>query len=148
LIVILFHFPFTFYPKQISFIIPQNVFMERQNIAIPRNPRYNNKTTMSKETIMLQSDPGFVTLTEEELESLFGKTLKVRGVKVVTQDEHRGRLEACGACPALTGQSVCGHCGCNVDLKAKLIASTCPHPDGPRWTPLTGHTKRDRPLSQ
>lgn len=43
------------------------------------------------------------------------------------------RLAICSACPSLTADHTCLHCGCFVQFRASLPDKFCPHPAGDRW---------------
>jgi hypothetical protein len=74
-----------------------------------------------------------VKISPEEIAALFNQNLRIKAVKVVTEEEYADRIETCLACPALQYGSTCQYCGCLVHLKAKLRASKCPFPYAPKW---------------
>lgn len=73
-----------------------------------------------------------VHLTPEEIERMFG-TLSMKQVKTVTEDVYQRRLSECRACEALLYGTTCRHCGCVVQVKAKLMGARCPFPYQPKW---------------
>ncbi|HZG84553.1 DUF6171 family protein [Paenibacillus sp.] len=56
-----------------------------------------------------------------------------KGFGLVDDYTYAGRLAACRACPALEYDTTCMHCGCLVEIRAKLGNKDCPHPGGSRW---------------
>jgi hypothetical protein len=85
-----------------------------------------------------------VKISPEEIAALFNQNMRVKSVKVVTEDEYAERIETCLACPALQNGSTCQYCGCLVHLKAKLRASKCPYPYAPKW-PMIGSLETKLP---
>jgi hypothetical protein len=74
-----------------------------------------------------------VRLSPDEIKKLFGETLRVRDIKTVTEEEHQRRLAICKECASLQYGTTCSHCGCIVEIRAKLAASHCPYPFNPKW---------------
>ena len=74
-----------------------------------------------------------VHLTQEEIDMLFGKMSKVRNIKTVSEDEYEKRMNICKSCDSLMYETTCRHCGCIVQIKAKLQNATCPYPFNPKW---------------
>lgn len=46
----------------------------------------------------------------------------------VTDDVYEQRLASCAACPSLQYGTTCAHCGCIVQVRAKLKDKGCPAP--------------------
>ncbi|MGF9701040.1 MULTISPECIES: DUF6171 family protein [Paenibacillus] len=57
-----------------------------------------------------------------------------RSRPVVPDEEYAQRLSSCADCPALQYGTTCRYCGCLVQVRAKLVESTCPFPYESRWT--------------
>ncbi|NLE23847.1 MAG: hypothetical protein GX625_00665 [Clostridiaceae bacterium] len=74
-----------------------------------------------------------VHLSQEEIDTLFGKTMKVKNIKTVNEDEYKKRIDICMSCESLLYDTTCRYCGCIVQIKAKLQNSTCPYPYEPKW---------------
>lgn len=74
-----------------------------------------------------------VRLSPEEIRKLFGDTLRVKDIKVVSEEEYQKRLVHCQTCTSLQYGTTCKHCGCLVEIRAKLAASKCPYPYAPKW---------------
>ncbi|WP_091002034.1 DUF6171 family protein [Paenibacillus sp. OK003] len=60
--------------------------------------------------------------------------LASRSRPVVDDAEYERRLSTCYNCPGLQYGTTCRYCGCLVQVRAKLVESTCPFPYEPRWT--------------
>ncbi len=85
-----------------------------------------------------------VRISPEEIAALFNQSMRVKHVKVVTEEEYANRIEICQACPALQYGTTCQHCGCLVQLKAKLRVSKCPFPYAPKWPLLNASIETKR----
>jgi hypothetical protein len=57
-----------------------------------------------------------------------------KGFDFVGGAEYDRRLGECRACAALAYGTTCMHCGCLVEVRAKLREKDCPHPGGSRWS--------------
>lgn len=100
----------------------------------------------------LDHGPNMTTIAKNGVNAFWG-WMKA-GFGVVAPAQFQARLAACEKCPfyrattkgviyqlaaKVTGDSpVCGHCGCTILKKAKLVSSACPveHPEQPgltRW---------------
>ncbi|WP_413406618.1 DUF6171 family protein [Paenibacillus amylolyticus] len=56
-----------------------------------------------------------------------------RSRETVQDEEYERRLSICFACPGLQYGTTCRHCGCLVQVRAKLSESTCPFPYESQW---------------
>ncbi|GGH72269.1 hypothetical protein GCM10008014_58460 [Paenibacillus silvae] len=56
-----------------------------------------------------------------------------RSRTTVGDEEYERRLAICLACPDLQYGTTCRHCGCLVQVRAKLAESTCPYPYASQW---------------
>ncbi|WP_223199821.1 DUF6171 family protein [Paenibacillus sp. 37] len=56
-----------------------------------------------------------------------------RSRPTVQDEEYERRLSICSACPGLQYGTTCRHCGCLVQVRAKLSESTCPFPYESQW---------------
>ncbi|MFB5265908.1 DUF6171 family protein [Paenibacillus enshidis] len=74
-----------------------------------------------------------VHISEEEVRQLFGSVARIRSLNLATEEEYGRRMQACRACEAFQFGTTCRWCGCLMEIKAKLQASTCPSPAGSRW---------------
>jgi hypothetical protein len=74
-----------------------------------------------------------VRMSPDEIKKLFGETLKIKNVKTVTEEEYQRRLALCKTCASLQYGTTCLHCGCIVEIRAKLAAFHCPYPYDPKW---------------
>ncbi|MCZ8511846.1 DUF6171 family protein [Paenibacillus filicis] len=52
----------------------------------------------------------------------------------VTEQVYELRLQSCASCPRLSDGTSCSVCGCIVQIRARLKAKECPHPNGSRWS--------------
>jgi len=74
-----------------------------------------------------------VRLKEGELERIVAEYFRDRAPPdLASSDEAERRLALCGTCPDLMYGSTCRHCGCLVEVRARLAAYACPAPEK-RW---------------
>ena len=73
-----------------------------------------------------------VRVPRSQIDRLLG-SMAGKGFGLVDDYTYAGRLAACRACPALEYDTTCMHCGCLVEIRAKLGNKDCPHPGGSRW---------------
>ena len=74
-----------------------------------------------------------VHLSQEEIDILFGKAIRVKNVKTANEEEYAKRINICMNCESLMYNTTCRHCGCIIQIKAKLEHSACPYPYQPKW---------------
>jgi hypothetical protein len=72
-------------------------------------------------------------LTKASVAKLLADYLREHDEPVADDATYSGRLAACKACSDLAGGYTCKHCGCLVQIRAKLAAKSCPSPDGAKW---------------
>jgi hypothetical protein len=73
-----------------------------------------------------------VRLAPGEVERIIAEYFRGRTPELVPADEAGLRLAICASCPDLLYGSTCRHCGCLVELRARLAGKACPAP-APRW---------------
>ena len=73
-----------------------------------------------------------VRISEEEIEKIFS-SMKVKKVKLTSKKEYINRLNICQNCQFLDYNTTCRHCGCIVQIKAKIAKASCPAPENPKW---------------
>jgi hypothetical protein len=73
-----------------------------------------------------------VRMSEGELERVVAEYFRGRAPELVGAEEQERRLALCGACPDLQYGSTCRHCGCLVEVRARLTGYAFPAPL-PRW---------------
>lgn len=74
-----------------------------------------------------------VHVTTEDIAKLFGETLKVRNLKLTTEEEYDRRISICKGCEDYQFGTTCRWCGCLMAIKTKLTAARCPAPQGSKW---------------
>jgi hypothetical protein len=74
-----------------------------------------------------------VHLSSEEIAHLFGDTLRIRNVKLTTEEEYDRRMSICQSCDAYQFGTTCRWCGCLMPVKGKLAAARCPAPQRSKW---------------
>ncbi|GLX66226.1 DUF6171 family protein [Paenibacillus glycanilyticus] len=66
-----------------------------------------------------------VRVTDEQIQRLLSK---LKPEVCVSDALYAKRLDACGSCASLSYGTTCMHCGCLVQVRAKLKDKGCPHP--------------------
>lgn len=74
-----------------------------------------------------------VRLAPDSIRRLLGEYLAERPQPTVGETVVAARLRICRTCPDLLYDTTCKHCGCLVEIRARLAAACCPHPGRPRW---------------
>ncbi|MCH5213444.1 MAG: hypothetical protein J1G06_10560 [Oscillospiraceae bacterium] len=72
-------------------------------------------------------------LSEEDIQKMVNNVRKMRGIRLVDDDEYNRRLEICRNCGKLEYGSTCALCGCVVQVRAMLQDGRCPYPKKSRW---------------
>ena len=88
---------------------------------------------VTTEPLECKSCEDTVRLSEREMRMIFGDVLRVRDVKLATEGTYSMRLGICGDCGSLQAGTTCEHCGCVVQVKAKMLNAKCPYPYVSRW---------------
>lgn len=73
-----------------------------------------------------------VRLAPGELERIVAEYFRGGEPELVGTEEQERRLALCGACTDLLYGSTCRHCGCLVEVRARLAGYACPAPE-PKW---------------
>jgi hypothetical protein len=73
-----------------------------------------------------------VRLSPGELERVVAEYFRDRMPELAGDEEAERRLALCAACSDLRYGSTCRHCGCLVEVRARLAEYGCPAPL-PRW---------------
>ncbi|MBT3291167.1 MAG: hypothetical protein HN849_12225 [Victivallales bacterium] len=74
-----------------------------------------------------------VRVAPESIQKLLAEYLATYPQPTADEPTVASRLALCRACPDLRYGTTCMHCGCLVDIRARLAAARCPHPRKPRW---------------
>ena len=74
-----------------------------------------------------------VRVSRREVERILSEYLRENPQQLADDATSAARLAACRACPNLDYGTTCRHCGCLVDVRARLAAKHCPDPTGARW---------------
>ncbi|HSV26401.1 MAG TPA: DUF6171 family protein, partial [Sedimentisphaerales bacterium] len=69
-----------------------------------------------------------IKLTRKSLERGLADYLREHDEAVVNESVYALRLAECMRCAHLLYGCTCGHCGCLVQIRAKLAGKTCPCP--------------------
>jgi hypothetical protein len=99
------------------------------NNVLPVNGAEANMTTTEsvsrKERDGCKGCSADVKVTGEQIQRLLSK---IKTDACVEDELYAKRLKACESCTSLAYDSTCMHCGCLVQVRAKLKDKGCPHP--------------------
>lgn len=73
-----------------------------------------------------------VHLSPETIEKLLSSAVG-NHKKTVEDSEFSRRMSICMSCESLLYKTTCRHCGCVVQIKARLENASCPYPFQPKW---------------
>jgi hypothetical protein len=74
-----------------------------------------------------------VRLKPGEVERILAEYLRDHPEKLAGESLWQSRLTHCRGCADLEYGTTCRHCGCLVDVRARLAAKACPRPRQPAW---------------
>ena len=74
-----------------------------------------------------------VRLSEGEAARLLAQYLRRHPGELLEPEAAEARLASCRSCAELEYGTTCRHCGCLVELRARLAAKHCPRPGQPAW---------------
>ena len=75
-----------------------------------------------------------VRVSENEIDEMLNVIISSKNFLLVNDIIYEKRLDICFNCNYLEYGTTCMQCGCIVQIKAKLMESTCPSPEKPKWT--------------
>jgi hypothetical protein len=78
-----------------------------------------------------------VRLAPGEAERILAEYFGADAPAIASPSALEARLRACAACPDLRFGSTCRHCGCLVEVRARVAGKACPAPE-PRWASEEG----------
>ena len=74
-----------------------------------------------------------VQVSESQIDEMLNTIINNNEFQLVKEDIYETRLDACFNCNYLEYGTTCLQCGCIVQIKAKLLESTCPCPQQSKW---------------
>jgi len=74
-----------------------------------------------------------VRLKQSELDRILADYLRENSAPLVSDATYADRLRVCRDCSQLQYGTTCSHCGCLVQVMAKLRDRHCPAPQAPAW---------------
>jgi hypothetical protein len=74
-----------------------------------------------------------VRLRRGDVERIIGEYLREHSGTLVDEGLYQRRLASCRACADLEYGTTCRHCGCLVELRARLADKQCPRPGSRAW---------------
>ncbi|TCL74125.1 hypothetical protein EDC14_100461 [Hydrogenispora ethanolica] len=76
---------------------------------------------------------GTIAVTPEKIANILRYVIEKKKVKTVADEAYQSRLAICSRCPDLSFGTTCRHCGCLVQVRAKIDGESCPNPGQARW---------------
>lgn len=73
-------------------------------------------------------------LSPQEIEQMVQQVTKMKGIRLVPEQEYQRRFAVCTACEKFEYGSTCTLCGCVMQVRARLADGRCPYPKGGRWS--------------
>lgn len=73
-----------------------------------------------------------VRLSEQEIAAMISQ-VENSGSPLASDSVYEARVAQCSNCSNLQYKTTCMVCGCVVQVRAKLLNNTCPHPQGSLW---------------
>ena len=74
-----------------------------------------------------------VMVSENDIDDMLNIIVSGNQFKLIDQETYKKRLYICFKCNYLEYGTTCLQCGCIVQIKAKLMESTCPYPQKSKW---------------
>jgi len=72
-------------------------------------------------------------LSDEEIELIYKNAIESMDTELADDEVYKARLDKCFECNALLYGATCVHCGCIVQVKARVLNASCPYPFQPKW---------------
>ncbi|MCB2355058.1 DUF6171 family protein [Clostridium estertheticum] len=74
-----------------------------------------------------------VRVSENDIDDMLNIIVSGNQFKLIDQETYEKRLHICFNCNYLEYGTTCLQCGCIVQIKAKLMESSCPYPKKSKW---------------
>ncbi len=74
-----------------------------------------------------------VIVSEKEIDDMLNIIVSGNQFKLTSEDMYEERLDKCFNCKSLEYGTTCLQCGCIVQIRARLLESTCPYPQKSKW---------------
>lgn len=74
-----------------------------------------------------------VIVSENQIDEMLNIIISGNQFKLISEDSYKKRLDICFNCKSLEYGTTCLQCGCIVQIRARLLESTCPYPQQSKW---------------
>ena len=74
-----------------------------------------------------------VYVSEKEIDEMLNIITSNNEFKLASEEIYEKRLDICFNCNSPEYGTTCLQCGCIVQIRAKLLESTCPYPQKSKW---------------
>lgn len=74
-----------------------------------------------------------VIVSENEIDEMINIIISGNQFKLISEDIYEKRIDICFNCKYLEYGTTCLQCGCIVQIRARLLESTCPYPKKSKW---------------
>lgn len=72
-------------------------------------------------------------ISEEQISEMLLEIQNSDSFNLVEDSIYMNRLIKCNNCKYLQYGSTCLQCGCIIQIRARLLSGTCPHPQFSKW---------------
>ena len=65
-------------------------------------------------------------LSENDIQKMIDEVTSMKGIRLADEDTYKARFDTCMECESLMYGSTCAHCGCVMQVRARLSDGKCP----------------------
>ena len=73
------------------------------------------------------------SLTDRDIQKMVDEVTKMKGIRLVDDEEYKRRFNICKDCDRFEYGSTCMVCGCVMQVRARLSDGKCPYPKNRKW---------------
>ena len=65
-------------------------------------------------------------LSENDIQKMIDEVTSIKGIRLADENTYKARFSICSECESLMYGSTCAHCGCVMQVRARLSDGKCP----------------------
>lgn len=65
-------------------------------------------------------------LSENDIQKMIDEVTSMKGIRLTDENTYKARFSICSECESLMYGSTCAHCGCVMQVRARLSDGKCP----------------------
>lgn len=65
-------------------------------------------------------------LSENDIQKMIDEVTSMKGIRLADENTYKARFSICSECESLMYGSTCAHCGCVMQVRARLYDGKCP----------------------